>query len=475
MGLPAKKTKIVCTLGPASESTEILEALIRAGMDIARINFSHGDFDSHKKRIERVRAAARTAGRRIAVMGDLPGPKMRIGRLVEEPIHLNAGDPFTLTAERVPGDKHRVSTTFPRLAQVVHPGDALFINDGLIHLEVERVAGKDVHCRVKVGGELRSRKGLNLPGIDLGIRAFTEHDRECLRFAVAQGMDAVSQSFVESAADIHALRDAAADLGYDPFIIAKLERSKALEHLDSILQAADGIMVARGDLGVETPIERIAVVQKEIIRRANLLGKPVITATQMLESMTDNRRPTRAESTDVANAILDGTDCVMLSEESATGKYPVEAAAMLAKIAIATEPNRPSHRVREILKTFDNKVDISMRDLLTLSVETLVERVAPALVLVPSLSGDTARSITRFRLPVWIVGVSESEKICRQLLFSYGVWPVHEPDFPGNWKAYVGRWMRSHGIPGNLVVLSTGPSPKFPEANHRIEIIDLNR
>ena len=472
---PPNKTKIVCTIGPASQSPEVLERMIHAGMNIARINFSHGDFESHKKVIGNVRAAARAAGRRVAVMGDLPGPKMRIGMLAEEPIQLNPGDPFTLTTEEITGDRERVSMSFPRLPEVVKPGNILFLNDGLIQLEVKKVEGKDVHCRVAVGGELRSRKGLNFPDIDLGISAFTEHDRVCLRFAVEQGLDAVSQSFVEQAADIHAVREAARSMGGDPFIIAKLERAKARDHFDEILEAADGIMVARGDLGVEIPIERIALAQKEIIRRANLRGKPVITATQMLESMTGNRRPTRAESTDVANAILDGTDCVMLSEESAMGRYPVDAAAMLAKIAVATEQHRPGYKVREILKTYDRKRDFSMRDLLTLSVETMVEHVAPACVLVPSLSGETARSITRFRLPVWIVAVSDSEKTCQQLLFSYGVWPFHEPEPPEDWKPYARECLESHDLEGHLVVLSTGPSPKHPEANHRIEILDLER
>ncbi len=354
-------------------------------------------------------------------------------------------------------------------------GDILFLNDGLIQLEVATVEGNDVHCQVLVGGELRSRKGLNIPDIDLGISAFTDRDHECLKFAMEQGVDAVSQSFVESAADIEAVRNAAKALGHDPFIIAKLERTRAREQLDAIFEAADGIMVARGDLGVEMPIERIAVAQKELIRRANLLGKPVITATQMLESMVRNRRPTRAESTDVANAILDGTDCVMLSEESAMGKYPVDAVAMLVKIAAEIEPYRPGLRARSILKEYDHKRDISTRDLLTMSVETMVESVEPALVLVPSLTGGTARSITRFRLPVWIAAVSSDKRICQQLTFSYGIYPVFESDPPEVWNDFVRDWLRSHGVEGDFVVLSTGPSPKYPDANNRIEIIDLKR
>jgi pyruvate kinase len=473
--LPANKTKIVCTIGPASESPEVIEQMIRAGMNVGRLNFSHGDFHSHKKVIENIRAASRAAGRRVAIMADLPGPKMRIGQLVEEPIELKPGDSFALTTEEITGDSRRVSVTFSGLPQAVSPGDTLYLNDGYLQIQVVKVEGNDVHCRVVVGGELLSRKGLNLPDIDLGISAFTDHDHECLKFALEEGVDAVSQSFVESAADIDAVRDAASALGYHPFIIAKLERSRAKDNLAAILEAADGIMVARGDLGVEIPIEQIAIAQKKLIHKANLIGKPVITATQMLESMTDNRRPTRAESTDVANAILDGTDCVMLSGESAMGKYPVQSVEMLAKIAAAVEPHRPSYRVREIMREYDHKGEVSVRDLLTLSVETMVQRVSPAVVLVPSLSGSTARSITRFRMPVWLTAVSSDEAVCQHLLFSYGIYPVYEPDPPDVWNEFARNWLKAHGVDGNLVVLSTGPSPRHPEANNRIEIIDLSR
>src|SRR5512136_1203361 len=353
MALPTHKTKIVCTLGPASESREVMEQMIQAGMNIARLNFSHGDFSSHERTIQNLRAASRSTGQRLAIMADLPGPKMRIGQFSKEPIELRIGDPFTLTTDNIVGDASRVSVTFSRLPQAVKPGDRLYLNDGLIQLEVVRVDGAEVRCRVLVGGELRSRKGLNLPGIDLGIRAFTEEDHRWLVFAKEQGLDAVSQSFVEGAADIAAVRKAAADLDFYPFIIAKIERSRALDRIDEILEVTDGIMIARGDLGVEIPIEQIAVVQKRLMRLANMRAKPVITATQMLESMNDNRRPTRAEATDVANAILDGTDCVMLSAESAMGKYPVEAINMLAKIAAATEPYGPPIAVKDLYRGID--------------------------------------------------------------------------------------------------------------------------
>ena len=332
MAFPANKTKLVCTIGPASDSPQILEKMLLAGMNVVRLNFSHGDFSSHRTTIQKIRAASQATGKQVAIMADLPGPKIRIGQIAEEPIELKPDDAFTLTTDEIVGDAGRVSVSFAPLPKAVKPGDKLYINDGYVEVEVRRIDGNNVHCRVLVGGKLRSRKGLNLPGIDLGISAFTDHDHECLKFALENGVDAVSQSFVETRADIDAVREAAVRLGHNPFIIAKIERVGARNHLNEILKTADGIMIARGDLGVEISIEHIAVVQKFIMRQANMLGKPVITATQMLESMSTHRRPTRAEATDVANAILDGTDCVMLSGESAMGEYPVESVAMLARI-----------------------------------------------------------------------------------------------------------------------------------------------
>jgi pyruvate kinase len=345
-------------------------------------------------------------------MADLPGPKIRIGDLTAEPIDLLPGELFTLTTEQMIGDRQRASVTFDRLPQSVKPGDRLFLNDGYIQLLVVEVQGTDVVCRVVADGELRSRKGLNLPGIDLGMSAFTDRDRDRLAFALAQSVDAVSQSFVQNAADVLAVRQAAAELGHQPFVIAKIERSNALDVIDEIIEAADGIMIARGDLGVEVPIEQIAVVQKDLIRRANRQAKPVITATQMLESMTDNRRPTRAEATDVANAILDGTDCVMLSGESAMGKFPVEAVATLANIAAATEPHRPHLTVRDLFPDIDLKGRLQPAHLIALAVEACLAYVTPAAVFVPTRSGATARSIARFRPPVWMIAPSQEEKTC---------------------------------------------------------------
>ncbi len=478
MNLPMHKTKIVCTIGPASESLEVMQQLLRAGMAVARINFSHGDFAAHARVIRDLRRAAALTGKRLAIMADLPGPKIRIGRLATEPLELPAGGEVVLTTEDVLGDQRRLSVPFEPLPRVVKPGDKIFINDGLVDLEVIQAAGVEVRCRVVVGGELRSRKGLNLPGIDLGISAFTEHDRECLKAALESGVDAVSQSFVESAADIEALRQAAADLGYQPFVIAKIERSRALAKVEEIFQAADGIMIARGDLGVEVPIEQVPVVQKELTRRANLLGKPVITATQMLESMTASRRPTRAEATDVANAILDGTDCVMLSGESAVGRFPAEAVAMLAKIAAAIEPLRAAFRrecwEQEDLPAFGGGQVIRPAEIIATSVAAAAKRIQPAAVFVPTRSGATARSIARFHLHQWVVAVSSEPATCQNLQFSYGVHPVLEPDHPRHWRAFIRRWLKEHGLAGNLVLLTEGPSRRHPDTNNRMEIITLN-
>jgi pyruvate kinase len=470
--LAPNKTKLVCTIGPTSDSPEIMLQMLDAGMNIARLNFSHGDFSWHKKAIDNLRRAARSAGQRVTIMADLPGPKIRIGLLAEEPIELKRGDAFTLTTEETIGDRRHVSVSFPRLPAVARLGDVLFLNDGNIQLEVVRVEGKEVQCRLLVGGELRSRKGLNLPGIDLGISAFTDHDHDCLKFALENGVDAVSQSFVGTAADVDAVRKAAEELGHHPFIIAKIERAGALAHIDAIMKAADGIMIARGDLGVETPIERIAVIQKQLTSKAYQIGKPVITATQMLESMVDHPRPTRAESTDVANAILDGTDCVMLSEESAMGKFPVEAVKMLAMIAAATEPHRTDVRIREDV-TDDDSND-HLVNLISRDVQYTVAHLAPTAVIVPTVTGNTARIISRFKLPVWIAAVSPEEATCHGLQFSYGVSPVHaQEEHSRDWNTFAKRWLQSEGLADGLVVLTEGPSRDNPSANYRLEIIDL--
>ncbi|WP_019624505.1 pyruvate kinase [Thioalkalivibrio thiocyanoxidans] len=474
MPFPAHKTKIVATIGPASDSPETLRQMVRAGLNVARLNFSHGDADYHAEVIGHIREAARETGSRIAILGDLPGPKMRIGELGEERIELEPGQAITLTTEDCTGDASRVSVSFSGLPEAVQPGDALFLNDGYIELEVVSIEGRDVACRVHTGGELRSRKGLNLPGIDLGIRAFTLDDHEWLRFAAEHGVDAVSQSFVVDGDDILAVRKAAEALGYAPFIVAKIERAAALEQLDSILEAADGIMVARGDLGVEIPIASIALAQRRITRRANQYHRPVITATQMLESMVTSRRPTRAEATDVANAILGGTDCVMLSGESAMGRYPVEAVAMLAAIARSIEPERDTGMIPDGPNDHDEAGRDRAVDLIVRSVFHTAQRRLPHVTLAPTLSGATARRIACLRLPCWTVAFTPNPATAQGLQFSYGVQPVEVTEDRSDWNDFAREWLAENDINDGLVLLVQGPSAPNPAGNHRLELLELD-
>ena len=470
MKLPDNKTKIVCTIGPASDSVEVMEALLRAGMNVARLNFSHGDFETHEIVIGRLREAAARTGCRLASMADLPGPKMRIGELAEEPLELQIGDRLILTTDDILGDRQRVSVSLKELPRIVKPEDKLFLNDGLISLKVESIRQNEVFCEVRAGGELLSRKGLNLPGIDLGFSAFTTRDKQCLEFALRHGVDAVSQSFVSHAGDIEDLLAAADRLGRRPFVIAKIERYEAIQNIDAILQVADGLMVARGDLGVEIPISRMAVVQKQLMKKANRLGKPVITATQMLESMTTHRRPTRAEATDVANAILDGTDGVMLSAESAMGRYPIEAVEMLSQISAETEPSRELALKEQRMRREGSFATV---DLIAHCVQQAVNNLKPIAVLVPTRSGATARNITRYRLPTWITAFSTEQVTCQSLQFSYGVYPVHVVEEYTDWGPFCCEWLHSQGFAAGVAVLTQGPSPENPHASHSMMIADL--
>ncbi len=471
MQLPSHFTKIVATIGPASREPEVLRALLEAGVNIVRLNFSHGDFTLHGETIGRVREAAAVTGRRVAILADLPGPKMRLGEIEPGPIELAPGDPFCLTRANIIGNRARVSMTFERLPEVVQPGNRLFLNDGMVQLVVEQVSGDDVHCRVAVGGSLSSRKGLNLPGIPLGISAFTEHDRKCLAFALSAGVDAVSQSFVEKAEDILAVREAAAACGANPFLVAKIERAGALANFSEILSVSDGIMIARGDLGVEVPIEDMAITQKRLIAEANQAGKPVITATQMLESMIVHRLPTRAEATDVANAILDGTDCVMLSGESAMGAFPVESVEMLGKIARSAEAHRHDNKIRTRELPLPKAIPgVHPKAIL---VERALELVPCDAILVPTHAGRTARAVASNRPSVWILAVSAHADILQKLQFSAGVFPIDLPEEPEDWNAYARELSSQLCLNCHRIMLLAGPSRNRPGSNQRLELIEL--
>jgi pyruvate kinase len=411
-----RHSKIVCTIGPASSSPRIIERLIQAGMDVARLNFSHGKHEDHARSIEALRAAAIEHEKPIAILADLQGPKIRTGPLAGgAPVTLRAGQRFVITTARVPGDSNCVSTTFRPLPREVHRGNRILLSDGLIELRVQKVSGQEVICEVVNGGVLGQHKGINLPGIQLRVPALTPKDRKDLAFALTQDANYIAVSFVRHPEDVVLAKNLIRRAGKDTPVIAKLEKPEAIENLDAILRVADGVMVARGDLGVEMNPERVPVVQKMIINRAREARRPVITATQMLESMTENPRPTRAEASDVANAIFDGSDAVMLSAETASGKYPVEAVAMMARIieeaeASITEFPRPS--LQEKLKVAETVAELVCHASRELHMK---------LIAVFTHSGFTARLVSRYRPLVPIVAFSPEAETRRRMALFWGV------------------------------------------------------
>ncbi|MGC1087099.1 MAG: pyruvate kinase [Candidatus Acidiferrum sp.] len=418
-----RHSKIVCTIGPASSSPRMISRLIKAGMDVARLNFSHGTHAEHAQTIAALRAAAVEHEKPIAILADLQGPKIRTGPLAgSRPVLLRAGQRFTITTSKVLGDTTRVSTTFRPLPREVHRGERILLSDGLIELRVLRVHGPEVICVVVNGGALGEHKGINLPGIKLRVPALTPKDREDLTFALKHGVNYIAVSFIRRPEDVLLAKSLVRRAGKNTPVIAKLEKPEAIENLDEILRVSDGVMVARGDLGVEMSPEHVPVIQKKIITRARHFRRPVITATQMLESMTENPRPTRAEASDVANAIFDGSDAVMLSAETASGKYPVEAVSMMARIirdAEASEWESPPRVPEEKLKV----------------AETIAELVCHAshelrmkLIAVFTHSGFTARLISCYRPSVPIVAFSPEADTRRRMALIWGVYPRHIPD-----------------------------------------------
>ena len=423
--LPSHKTKLVCTIGPACRSEEQLQGLVKAGMNVARLNLSHGDLEQHVRDIRAIREAARKLGSVVAILADLPGPKLRIGELTGGGIELRRSETVVLTTRDIVGDARCIPVPFDPLPDSVAPGSAVSLNDGFIQLEVEAVHKDEVHCRVVVGGRLLSHKGISLPGARLDVEAVTPADLKLIDFALEAGVDALSISFTRSETDILRVRDHLAQRGAHLCVIAKIERREAIENIDAIIENADGLMIARGDLGVEIPIEEVARVQKDLIRKANLAACPVITATQMLESMTEHIRPTRAEVTDVANAILDGTDAVMLSEETAIGAHPLEAVEMLARIARVTESPRGDLPVcTPLAETVRAMPRLSTEDVLSLDVIEAVRTLGVPLVIAPTLSGGTPRRIARYRGAAWIIAFCTDERVHKALSLSWGVCPV---------------------------------------------------
>jgi pyruvate kinase len=426
--LPDHKTKIVCTIGPASRSPVVLKELIGQGMNVARLNFAHGTLKEHREDIRLIRSLSKKLNKVCPILVDLPGPKIRIGRLFADPLMLKKGERITLVSSGPIYAPSQIPVEYEKLPQSVNRGGTIYLNDGFIQLRVLEIGDHEVACRVVMGGPLLSHKGLNLPKAKTLADPVTEEDLEWVDFGLEEGLDLFSLSFVEKADDLIKVREFAAKKGKTIFLIAKIERAEAVKNIKSILKEADGIMIARGDLGVEIPIENVPAVQKILIYQANLQGRPVITATQMLESMTENIRPTRAEVTDVANAIIDGSDAVMLSEETAIGRYPAETVKMMARIAHSIEKQRktinPVIQAYEHLKSDMERETISVSNAISLNVMEALKVLNIKMILTPTHRGTTPRRISRFKPDCWILAFCLDEPTRDFLSLSYGVSPL---------------------------------------------------
>lgn len=413
MPLQNKKTKIVATIGPATESQDMLTKLINAGMNVARLNMSHGDHAEHGGRVKNIRAVSEKLGIPVAILQDLSGPKIRTGSYTTERITIENGQEIILTSEEVVGDATRIYINYPKLPQEVKKDSVIMLDDGKKKLVVERVEGTEIHCRVVAGGELKPRRGVNVPGAYLSISSITDKDLEDLKFGIEQGVDLIALSFVRRADDVRKLRGLLKDAGKSTPIIVKIETQEAMDNLSEILAEADGAMVARGDLAVEVPAEMVPLYQKRIIREANALGKPVITATQMLESMIQSPVPTRAEVSDIANAIFDGTDAVMLSEESTLGKFPVEAVEMMTRVAETVEASLPVNPV----------VTTGIVDTITTSAVDTCAHIGATAIVTLTETGIAAQMVARFRPRCPIIALSPNKETVERLTLVRGVYP----------------------------------------------------
>jgi len=432
MKLPSHKTKIVCTIGPSSKNPAMIEEMIKKGMNVARLNFSHGDLAQHALDIRNIRQAAARLNRVVGILIDLPGVKMRIGNIANGPVMLKNGEAVTLTTRNIVGTSTLISVQYKQLGKSVSKGSIIYLSDGFIQLKVLKQFGTEIVCRIVIGGPISSHKGLNLPGAKILMDTVTRRDLEFIDFGLRHGVNTFGISFVEKASDINRIREFARKKGKAINLVAKIERREALENLDEILHAADAVMIARGDLGIEMPMEQVPIIQKKLIRKANVMGKPIITATQMLGSMAKNLRPTRAEVNDVANAILDGTDAVMLSEETAAGDYPLEAVEMMVKIAVSAEhlsaSGRLSHEIREEIRGRFVAGHMTIPDVISLNTVRAAEKLNAKYIITPTSSGSTARRISRLKPHCWILSFTHLDDVCRFLSFSYGMYPFKVPN-----------------------------------------------
>lgn len=415
-----RRSKIICTIGPASESPEVIKELIMAGMNVARLNFSHGTHGEHRQRVNTIRQAARELKATVAILLDTKGPEIRTGRL-SQPVELVAGQKFILTSRDVPGDRNMISISYPGLCTEVHPDTTILISDGLISLTVTETGAQEITCMVAGGGVLKSQQGINIPGIDLNLPAITQKDIADIDLGISLDVDFVAASFVRTAWEVLAIRKILEEKNAQIDIIAKIENSQAVKNFADILEVSDGIMVARGDLGVEIPAEEVPMVQKMIIAMCNQAGKPVITATQMLESMTLHPRPTRAEASDVANAVLDGTDALMLSGETAAGKYPVEAVKTMVRIAQKTEQSL-FHKVKAGFVPEFMPQDTT--NAVSYATSVTSDALQAAAIITPTESGSTARMVAKYRPRSPVIAVTSQEGVQRKLSLVWGVFPV---------------------------------------------------
>lgn len=463
MELPGHKTKIVCTIGPACREQEILVRMLRQGMSVARLNFAHGTLEEHRADVGLIRSTAARLGRSCRIIADLPGFKIRVGRLQQEPKILEKDETIVLATGDAPGAEHSIPVSYSKLPETVSAGDLVFLNDGFIQLQVEKVTASGVECRVIVGGPLLSGKGLNLPGVRFTEDPVTTRDLELAGFALDAGIDTFGLSFVEKADDIRRIKEFARGKGKNAYVVAKIERAEAVANIEEILEVADAVMVARGDLGVQVPIEHVPAIQKELIQKANLAARPVITATQMLLSMTENIRPTRAEVSDVANAILDGTDAVMLSEETAIGAHPVEAVETMARIARSIEGESKKIRefadLREYYKARVTLSETSIADVLSYHIAESARSLGARFILALSGRQGVAGRISRFKPDCWTVVSAEDEQTGGLADLLYGVLPVMPGFSPDRGiDETIGSFAKSGLLKENDIVIVTEES-----------------
>lgn len=449
-----RRTKIVATIGPATSSPEVLRELIEAGATTLRLNFSHGTHEDHQRSIRLIRQTAFELNQPVGILQDLQGPKIRLGKFETGPIELKRGDRYTLTSRSFTGNQEISSVTYPPLADEVPVGAAILLDDGKVEMVVEEVdrTNRELRCRVVVGGPLSNNKGVNFPGVYLSIKALTDKDRRDLTFGLDQGVDWVALSFVRNPQDVLEIKELIANAGKQVPVIAKIEKHEAIEQMEAILSLCDGVMVARGDLGVELPAEDVPILQKRLIATANRLGIPIITATQMLDSMVSNPRPTRAEISDVANAIIDGTDAVMLSNETAVGKFPVQAVETMARIAVRIEQEKITRHLEDTKRSITNAI--------SQAVGKIAEQLEAAAIMTLTKTGATARNVSKFRPKTPILAVTPHVDVARQLQMVWGVKPLLVLDLPSTGQtshAAINVALENNLlVEGDLVVMTAG-------------------